>query len=142
MRISTFIISLLIASMIVVGFVALYAKTATTYNVDYGDNISELDQYNNLSIMTNDIRTNVASEKKTSGGFAIIGDFLSNGYDAVRFTFDSINIFNGMLNAARDNIPFGDETGTLDRFKLVIGMIVFIAFIFIVISILINRQNL
>lgn len=142
MKLSTFIISFLFASMVIVGFVAFYAKIATTYTVTYSDNISQLDQFNNISDMTTDIKDSVATKPASTGGFAIIGDFLGAGYDIVITTFRSFSIFNDMLNAGFNNIPVGDEAGTLNRFKVIIGLIVFVIIIFIVIAILLNRQNL
>lgn len=146
MKVSTFIVAILVVSLCVTGFVSYYVGMSASYGSAYTDQISGLDQYNATynNISANINNQIVSNQSPATGGFNTIGDFLSTGYNSIRYTFQSIGIFYNMLDTGFSNIPLGDsvETPTLMQFKLIIASIVFILFITIVISILVNRQDL
>lgn len=142
MKLSTFVISMLFVSLFVSGFVVFYAGLNIEYGAGYDDstNISDFDQWDDLQVLTEDLGEQIQEQPQSVGGFAVIGDFLSYGWNTVKITFGSINIFYKILDAGFESIPGG--FAVVDKFKLIIGSIVLVAFVFILVAILTGRNNL
>lgn len=138
-RISTFIISMLVVSLFITGFMAFYTAGSTSYNVDNTENISGFDKYDKLYNLSKDVKDQVSNQTTSTGGFDTIGDFLSYGYNAVKISLGSIDIFNEMNEEAFNHIT---PSETIIRYKAIVFLIVFIIIIFVVIALLTNRNNL
>ena len=134
-----FIVSLLMASLFITGIVALYVEGANRYGVTYGENVSGLDQYSAINSSVVNIKDQVANQTQSTGGFNILGDFLSYGYNAVKISLTSIDIFNSMNEEAFSHIPSSIVT---TKMKAIIFTVVFIIIIFGIIAILTNRNQL
>lgn len=144
-KISTFIISILVVAAMVTVFVAFYASLSTKYeDVTYQDNISGFDQFDDIDNITTQLSGQLENQTVSTGGFNIIGDFLSTGYNALKVTWQSMTSFNKIVNSGFSNIPVGDDEGqqSLHRLQLLIGTIVFIAILFILIAVLTNRGDI
>jgi hypothetical protein len=146
MKISTFLVSIMVVALCITGFVSYYVGITASYQTPYTDQISSLDKYNETYNITSQINDQLVSNNTpvSVGGFAVIGDLLSYGYNSIRLTFQSIDLFYSMLDTGFDNIPIGDSTTTptFTRFKYILGGIVFILFFLVIISVLVNRQDL
>lgn len=145
MRLSTFVISLLLVSLFAGIFVVFYAGGTAYYGASMGDssaNISSYDQWNNLSVMVADMGTEMQNiqDQPSSGGFNILGDFLSYGWNTIKTIFKSINIFTVILDTGFSSIPGGYSA--VNQAKLIIGAIVVVVFIIILVGVLTGRERL
>jgi hypothetical protein len=142
MKLSTFIISLLVVSLFVTGFVVYFAGLNAQYGAGYDNstNISDFDQWADLSNLTEDLGDQIQEQPQSTGGFNVIGDFLSYGWNTIKITFSSVNIFYDILNTGFDTIPGG--YASIAKMQLIIGAIVIVAIVLIFVSILTGRNNL
>jgi hypothetical protein len=138
MKISSFIIGIIICS-IIVGVVGLFmAEMGTNYSVDY-DNTS-LEAYQNMEAMTNlsrEIEQNSNIEEKT-GVLDIIGSYFTDAYNVLRITKKSYNTFDTMSNQAVEDAQLG-AAGSY--FKVGIGAIILIAIVLgVIISAIVKKD--
>lgn len=151
-KISTFIISMLLLSLMVTIFVAYYASLTTNYaSVTYSDNISALDKFSDINNATVGLQSQLQNQSPAisetggfSGAFNIPGALMSTAWNALKVTWDSVRIFNDIVTSSFDNIPISDEQSSLvvSRVRLTIALIMFIIIVFVIIGIAMNRPEL
>ena len=107
MRISSFMIGVVVAMLIVMSFTTLLSSTATKYNTTYNE--SDVETYNKLQEMQNitkeiQDKTDTGSEK--TGALDIVGGFLSDAISSLKIAWQSYDIFTDM--AEHTYSGFGD----------------------------------
>jgi hypothetical protein len=144
MRISLFIVSMLVVSLAVTGFIVYFAGFNAAYGTSYdaSENLSEFNQAQDLSNITSQLSTQIKQQQQSTGGFNVIGDFLSYGWNSVKIIFSSTDTFYKILNAGFKAIPGDDPFGAITEYRYVIGAIVIVVFVFALIAILSGRTNL
>lgn len=144
MKISTFLISMLIVSLCVTGFTVYFAGLYSAYSPQYDNsqNISEFDQIGDITNITSSMSSQIQNQQQSQGGFNVLGDFLSYGWNTIKLTFTSTNTFYKILNAGFKSIPGGDPFGAMKQYKYIIGTIVIIVIIFSLVAILTGRPGL
>lgn len=148
-RISTLIVSILLASMMIVVLVAWYASISTQYdNVQYQDNISGMDRFDDINSITTNLSGQLQNQTpNTAGanpGFNIPGTLLSTAWSALRVTWHSMSTFNAIINSGFSNIPAGDAESAqvIHRIQATIALIAFVIFLFILVAVISNRGEL
>jgi hypothetical protein len=142
-RVSLFVISIVVVAMVVTGLGVFYSGISTEYGVSNTQNLSAYNQMEGINNITSSLDTKINAQPTSTGGFAVLGDFLSYGYNTLVLTFQSYNFFYVMLEYSFTGIPTGDEgSGAIQLIKSGIATIVFLLIIFALIAILTQRQQL
>lgn len=141
MKVSDFIVGMILVSVTVTIFGFFYADAATNYAQPYDNStFAAYDKLAALQSQTAQINQTVSELNPTSGISDIIGGFLRSGYSVLKATFTSFNIFTSMGDDAMDKVGSvvpGSGFFTLKTGLLMIG---FVIFIFIVVSVLVGRD--
>jgi hypothetical protein len=109
MKISSFIIGMVLMSLVAVSMVLFMGEVNNKYGrTDY--NSTEFDSFNKLSELTAQAETmqNATAIKKDETLFDVVGGYVSSAFQAVRVSTSSINTFYDISQAAVDktNIPY------------------------------------
>lgn len=139
MKISNFLIGIVFVGLFASAYGILYWSMGTNYSVTYDNTTLEIyTQQQELTTVINQLNETVNNPSQSSGGFNILGDYLSTGYNAAKATLQSFNIFTRMMTTAIGSFP------GLNQYAIIISAamitIVLIIFFFAVISIFINRE--
>jgi hypothetical protein len=136
MKISSFVIGLVLVGMFAVVMTMYLTDGATTYNETVNTTaLGNLDKTASVRNMTDSIYGELENIGTTSSVVDIIGGFLKSGYTVIKVTFASFGLFTSAANSAFSAVP------QLSLFYTYIFVIAFIAFVFIVISILVGRDT-
>lgn len=135
MKISTFVIAIVVVGMIVAGITMFAGEIATNYTTDYDNStFTGLDRTAEVKNLTQDMFDDLNTIDTTSSVLDIVGGFLKSGYTVIKVTFASFGLFREMSGEAFTQVP------ALGMFGSYLFVIAFITFVFIVISILVNRE--
>lgn len=143
-RLSLFIISIVVCSIIVLGLGMFYTGVSTEYGVVNNQNLTGYDQMAGIQDVTGQLNASINSQPTSTGGFAVIGDFLSYGYNTMKIAILSYDYFYVMMNHGAASISAGDATtgNIVGLILAAVGTIVFILIAFSIISILTGRGEL
>lgn len=131
-KISSFIIGILLVSLIITTMSLFTSRVAVHYGVDYDNTtLATFDQMHEIHNMTENVEDELLSDAQDPSFTDVIGAYISNGITAMKLSFQSFGMFNSMSNTAMDNAQLGDAT---DYFKLAITAIVLVALLFAMIS--------
>lgn len=113
MKISTFIIGLLLISLFVGVFMNFFSELNDKYTpaVDY--NSSDWEQYNQLTVLKADtltIKEKTENIKQKTGVLDVIGAYFSSAYDSVKLTINSITSFESIMDVAIEDAGLGENT--------------------------------
>jgi len=109
-QISTFLIAIVVVGVIAGGIGLIFTSFASEYGMDY-DNTS-LESYNELQSMntvTEDLKDKSSNLGETSI-IDIVGGWITQAYNSLRVTLDSMNMFGRMTDGAIDNLNAGPMT--------------------------------
>lgn len=137
MKISNFLIGIIVVGMFSTGFVIFYADIGTNYGKPF-DN-STYAGYSQLGTINEDIAAinqSLTSIKQQSGITDLLGGFLASGYNILKITFHSFGAFYDMVETASGNVLVGSAV-FIKSHLLAIG---FIMFAFAIVSVLVNRD--
>lgn len=138
-KISDFIIAMIIASLVIIVITLSTAQLSSNYNVTF-DNASA-QQYNKLQELTNlsnDIKTKTTTFQVTSGAPDIIGTLFTSGYNVLLISVKSIDLFIGVIDSGFNNIGLG-ELGIYFKVAIV-SIIIIIIFLGIIVSSVVKRE--
>jgi len=127
MRISSFIIGLVLVGLFVVVIMNFMAELNQDYAVTDSYDESRLEVYDRfaeLGNQTEDISASVEDIKESSGVLDVIGSYFNSGYQAFKVTLSSFGTFKTIAEASFDELNLG-ALGT--TFKVAIFTIVLIA---------------
>ena len=130
-RLSGFIIGIVIVSFIAGSLSLFLSNMVSQYGVTNYDN-SSLDEFNKLSEMSRDIESTQQriEENPPSNVLDVIGAYFSNGYEAMKLSFQSFNTFSTLTNHAVQEAKLG-AIGILLKVTLTLIVIVGIIFLFV-----------
>jgi len=132
MKATSFIIGIILASLIVGSFSLFIVDLSDSYSVTY-DN-STLPLYNKLNATQTQafaLHTKVNSTETNTGIFDVIGDWVTKAVDSLKLTFIS-------MNAASEMVEYGTED--LGFPKIYSTAIITIIIIFIVLGVIISAM--
>lgn len=127
MKITNFLIGIVLSSFIVVSMTLFMSSVSTTYVVDY--NTSDYETYNKLSeinIQAEEVKNKQEEITEKSGALDVLGDYFSKGYQAMKLTSSSIDTIDSMADQAIDTADLGASGENL---KITIMTIVIILII-------------
>jgi hypothetical protein len=139
-KISTFVISLIIFTIFIVGGITPFlAELNSKYpSTDY--NVTRLEAYNKL----NEIQTNAqeVQEKATelqskSGDIDVLGGFFQSGYSALKISLSSFSLFNTMANQVAEDSGLPYSSVFVTGLILIVLIIIFLG---IIISTVVKRE--
>jgi hypothetical protein len=143
--VSGFIIALLLVAIPVVGFTLFYVSGSQTYGVEYTDTTEGLNQYAALNGSISTMNNRLENRTVSSGGFAIIGDYLGYAKDVLFITIDSLNLFSTMADTGYENVASGttnsDASGALSIIRYIIISIVIVLFVAAILAFLAGRNK-
>lgn len=126
LKISTFMISLVLVGLIIGGTAIFIGSGTDNYNINYDENV--LEPYNNIQAIYNqteaieneatqiDPNTNPLQEL-----VSIIDGFFTGAYNTLVLAWSSFDIFNNIADTSIDHAGSGEFT---NLFKISIGIIV------------------
>lgn len=139
MKISNFLLGMIVVGMFVSILGIYYSDIAVQYSKDF-DN-STFAGYNQLSTINEDLRemnTTLQGLSTESGITDILGGFLSSGFRAVKATFSSFDAFFSMATTVtQSTTPIGN---VVTFFANHLVLIVMVLFFFAVITIIVGRD--
>lgn len=140
MKVSGFIISLILVAVLIVPFGYFLSQGAVEAGVTY--NQTMLDRYNTIADLNEtvtDINTKINSFNP-SNPVDIIGGFLTGGFTVLKVSFQTFAVFTGIANDATDKIGEAAGFGGFSTMTAGLILIAFIIFIFIIVSVLVGRE--
>jgi len=138
MKISTFLVALIMIGMFTTFFGLYYADIGSQYSVAF--NNTTFAGYNQLNAITEDlaeINQTITSIEQRSGITDLLGGFLASGFDVIKITFNSFASFFAMSETAFSQQTLGNTWTVLKTFFV---PIVLVLFFFAVVSILVGRD--
>lgn len=136
MKISTFVIAIVAVGMIVSGAMLWVNELAGNYGMSFDNStVSGMDKTENVQNLTNTIFDDLSEIDTTSSTLDIVGGFLKSGFTVIKVTFASFGLFTSISGNAFAQVP------GLAFFGSFLLAIAFIAFVFLVISILVGRDT-
>jgi hypothetical protein len=123
-KISTFIVGLIVASLLVGVFMLFMSDVATNYSVQHDEQeLAVYNQLNNMSYQAQKIYEQTNDIKEKTGLLDVVGGYFSSAYQALKLTLQSFNVFSVMTNAAVDDAGLG-ATGNLFKVAIISIMLV------------------
>lgn len=142
MKISSFIIGLVLIAGIVGALGYFFLAGATSYSQTLDNStFAAYDELQNLNAQAKSVNTNL-SNFNPYNPIDIIGGFLSGGYQAIKISSASFGIFTSMADDATNKVGDAVAQGGDKGFDimLMLKIIAFIAFTFIIVSIFVGRD--
>lgn len=131
-KLSDFLVSMVLISSIIVVFMLILADGANTYSTSYDNttfaefNTKTAQLYNLTDTIKND--TTKASSQNTIPD--IVGSLFSQGWTAIKTIFTSVDLFTSMTAAGINELPLGKSQNVLTSMLLTIVLIVIVIGIF------------
>lgn len=139
MKISNFIIGMIVVSLFISLLGIYYSNIAVQYSKDFND--TSFAGYDQLTTINNDlsnINSTLQSLKQESGITDLLGGFLSSGYTAIKATFTSFSAFFDMASTATEqSTVLGASSQYLSSHLILIVMVLFF---FAVIAVIVGRD--
>lgn len=139
-KISNLIIGLILVSLCAVsfslyisGYVADYGLNATT------DNIETFNKLNELNANVEELESTTTEFKEKTGIFDVIGAYFSNAYNSMKVAFNSISIFDSMVNSVTNN-PAINSPITLYLKQAIISIMIILMIIGVIISAVVKKD--
>jgi hypothetical protein len=103
-KISNFIIGLIIISLCSVTFSLYINGYVTNYGINAStENIETFNRLNDLNTNVKELEETTTTFQEKTGLIDIIGGYFSNAYNSLKVAFNSIGVFDSMLNSATEN---------------------------------------
>lgn len=143
MNISGFVIGLVLVGAVVAVMGLFYANVADNYAVSYDNTtFSSYDKLRELNNVSEQMKDTISTVKPSSNPLDVLGGFLASGYQVIKTSWLSFNIFTDITNDGFDKM--GNEVGG-EGFGIIMSSlrtIVLLLFVFGVIAILVSRDKL
>lgn len=105
MKISNFIIGLIVASLVVTTIGLVLSNAQEKYGVAYDETeIETFDKLDEINTLSADIQDRVQNQTTDRSAFDVVGGFLSDAKDTLLIAAASYDVFFGMGNAALDDV--------------------------------------
>lgn len=142
MKVSSFIIAMVVVSMFVTVMALFYADLAVDYSVTYdNDTFSAYNQLSALNNQTKTINQTISGiDPSTSSTTDLVGGFLKSGYEVLKVTWGSFGIFTDITQDAGDKMSEAIPGNSFSALRYGIIMIALLLFLFAIISVLVGRD--
>lgn len=141
MKLSSFIISMLIISLFVAVFMNFFSELNDKYTIDVDYNSSDWETYNQLATLKNDteaIQSQTQDIQEQAGALDVIGSYFSSAYKALSLTKNSVTSAETIIDAGIEDSNLGVNA---EAFKTVlVTILLVIVFVGILLSALIKRE--
>jgi len=138
MKMTTFIIGLLLVSMFagIFGVIMFTSREALNPDLFQNKSLNSFDKFNQLNQTISEVKTK--SEDLSSAGsvFDLVGSFFSDAYAALKLAFKSVDVFRAVAQDTVDAIPITD--GNNGIIQLLYNYIILIMIVLVVIGIMIS----
>jgi len=139
-KISSFIVGLLVASMTLIIFSLFISNLASHYNIDYDNtSLQSYDKINNLTSIAEQSDAKATGTKESSIWDDILGGFFSDAYQTIEYGYTSIQIYKDIVSDGVSHFNIG-ASGKVIRVTL--SAIVVILLIFGVLLSAIAKRDL
>lgn len=138
-KISNFIISMIVGSLALVFFSLFMSNVSNSYNINY-DNTT-LQSYNQLELLSNiteDVKEKEESIEQNTDITDILGGLFDNAYQALRVTKGSYNAYETMAEEGIDNLNLG-ASGRYLKVALT-SIVIVLIFIGVLLSAVVKRD--
>ncbi len=109
-QISTFLIAIVVVGVIAGGLGLIFTSFASEYGMEYDStSLNSYDELTNMNTVTEDLKDKSADFKETSI-IDIVGGWITQAYNSLSVTLDSMNMFGRMTDGAIDNLNAGPMT--------------------------------
>lgn len=140
-KLSTFIISLIVCSLVIVYFMTFIAGASAKYGVSFNNaTMTKLNKLDSLINTTQDIRDRATSIKQQTNVLDVIGGYFNDAYATLRVSSVSLSLFDEMNNDAIQELPLGN-LGDYTR-KAISTIVILLIVIGVLISAIVQRANL
>lgn len=136
-KISTFMVSILVMALFVVTFTSFFSEVADKYGVTYDNESSAtIETFNQFeSIQNTTAEINQTLFQTQSGNLVdLLGGFLGAGFNVLKLAGQSVGAFNSMVQAA------GEQVGLPGAVTTIILTIVVLFVLFAIIGVLVGRD--
>lgn len=136
-KISTFMLSMLVMSLFVVAFSSFFSEIGEKYGVSYDNesqtSVQAYDKFSEIQNTTSRINQTLF-ETETGSVTDLLGGFLGAGFNVLKLTGQSVSAFGGMVQSA------GSELDLPISFTSIIMTIIALLVIFAIIGVLVGRD--
>lgn len=135
MKISTFIITCIVASLIVTGLSLMMSDLSGKHSISYNE--SEIEVYNTLLAqqnLTHQLEEKVLNQSTNQGALDLVGNFIGQVVDALKLAKGSYTTFNVMASKGIDQL------GLPNIFKIALFAIVLILIVFAIIGAMLKKD--
>jgi len=130
-KISNFIIGTIVGSLFLTLFALflsdandVFSPTDATYN---NATLETFNKINELKENSNSIRNETSTIKQDPTVLDVIGGFFKSGYSALKTAANSFEVFLGMADVAKDELPLGDGSRLI--YDTIITIVIILIFI-------------
>lgn len=140
MKISSFIVSLVIVGLFASVFGLYYSGLANNYGTSYNE--SNFESYNKIQTIQEQVQSieeGIDTDETEQGITDLVGGFLKKGFAVLKVTFQSFDLFSTMSTDATEQVE--REAGIDLRWVTYpLITVAFIIFLFLIISVLVGRE--
>lgn len=103
-KISNFIIGLILISLCSITFATYINGYVQGYGLNStSENLDTFNKLNELNTNVQELEETTTTFKEKTGLIDIIGGYFSNAYNAMKVAFNSLSVFDSMVNSATEN---------------------------------------
>lgn len=136
-RLSGFLIALVVVSMLATGFGVFMTGIQDTYQITGENSLAKYNYTNKIIDSSKDIKDEVQINQ-TLGVLDIVGAYFSSGWSALKVSFYSVAIYEGMAEDMAGDLEFMQRYALKDY---LIAIIVFGIFVGVGITILVKMRT-
>jgi len=138
-KVSNFIIGLVLVSFIVTGVGWFLSDLSTSYDIEYDESeLGAYDKLTELSTHTQEIKNETESMQESEGALDVIGSMFNQGYQALKVTMKSFGVFNDMSDSAISHANLGERGAYIKTF--IVTIILILLFIGVIISAIVKMR--
>ena len=122
MKMTTFIVGLILVSMFagIFGIVMATSRTALNPNLHTDKDLGSISRLDELQAEIDSTREKSQDLSSSGSTFDLVGGFFSDAYAALKISFSSLNVFENVAQEAVDQIPVSDGESADDSIILLI----------------------
>lgn len=103
--ITGFIIAIVLVGMFTFSFGYFTSSLEDQYSIVDNTTLSSYNNFDKIQSFSQDIQANATSIKQQTGLLDVIGGFFSNGYSALKITYQSFDLYKDITDQAAEDIP-------------------------------------